>query len=111
MAIGHQEIVRANNGFFIELRGTMNRDLFAKDIGFTDAKARRLIFVFEILRGFANYARGVKVVIRADFGVAGQMNMRPDFATGADADIRVNDRVWTDLAGWIYFGMSIDDRG
>ncbi len=63
--IRHEEIIRADDRVLFIFVRAMNRNMFAKDISFADAEFCWLAFVFQILRGVADDATGVKMIIRA----------------------------------------------
>src|ERR1017187_3963756 len=90
MRVRHQEIVRSDNGLRAGLIRAVKRDVLAKNIVVADAQPRQLAFVFQILGRVPDDATGVKMVVRANFRFAGQINVRPDDAIRAQFDAGIN---------------------
>ena len=111
MAIRHQKIVRADDRFPVRFGRAMHRDVFAENIVVADAQPRRFALVFQILRRVADDAAGVKLIVRADFCFARQINMRPDNAMRAKFHARVNHGIRPDLDRRVQLRFRMDDGG
>ncbi len=89
----------------------MHRDMFAEDVVVANAQARRLVFVFQILRRVADDATGVKPVARANRRQPGKINMRPDDAVRAQLHAFVNHGIRPDPDRGVQFGLRMNDGG
>ena len=105
----HEESVRTDHRRFLHLVGSVHRAVFAKHVVVADAQAGRLVPVFQILRRAADHAAGVKLVARADGGLPGQMNMRPDPTMRPHHHILLDDGVGTDDHGGVQLRFRVDD--
>lgn len=98
VATGHEEIFVADDRVLLEFGGSMNRDVFAKDIAMTDAQAGWGSGVFKILGRIADDSSGVELVSVADGGVSGEIDVWADDAAGAEDHMRVDHGVGPDDA-------------
>ena len=89
----------------------MNRDVLAKNIVVADAQMRRFAMIFQILRGVADDAAGVEFILRADFGDAGEMNVRPDDAMRAEFHALVNHGERPDFGGRVQLCFRMNNGG
>ena len=97
VGIDHQKIVRADDGGLAHFGRAMHRGAFAHQIVVAHAQFGRFILVFDILRGLAHDAPGVKAVVGADARMAGQINVRPDAAARPHGNMPVDHGVRPDL--------------
>jgi len=103
--------MRADDRLTIRRGGTMHRDVFAENIMVADAHTRRFAVVFQILRRVADDAAGVKNVVRADLGDAGEIDVRSDDAVRAEFHVRVNHGIRPDVDGGVQFRLRMNDGG
>jgi hypothetical protein len=89
----------------------MDGGVLAENIVVADAETRGFVFVFQILRRVADDAAGVELVVRADFRLARQINVRPDGAMRAEFHARVNHGERRDADGRVQFRLRMDDGG
>lgn len=111
MTMRHEESVGSDDGVFLHLVRAMNGKMFPEDVPCADFQAGRFISVFQILRGIANDAAGVKHVSLPHRGMSGNVHLRSYAALGADFHMGVDDRVRTDLDAGIEFGIGVNDGG
>lgn len=114
MAAGHEEILVPNDRVLLELGGPMHRAVFAEHISLTDAQSRGRSAVFEVLGRVADDRAAMEPVIGANEGVAGDVDVRPHTAAGAQHHIgidhgkRADDGPVTDLCSGVDTGKGMD---
>src|SRR5689334_7803625 len=89
MAVGHQKVIRANDGLLLRITRAVNGAMLPEGISFADTQARRFPFVFQVLRRLPDDAPGEKSVIGANVSFAGEIDTRPDNTAGAELDVLV----------------------
>ena len=88
----------------------MHSDVLAKDVVVADAQARRFAFELEVLRRLANDAPRKEMVVRADGGLSGQIDVgsdhavRPCFHTLINHSTRPDANGGVELCFWMYDG-------
>ena len=111
VTVGHEEIVRADDGLFPDLAGAVHGDVLAENILVANKQPGGLALVLHILRRVADDTARVKPVAGSDTAHAGEVNMGPHPAFRAERDVLVNDRESADHDGRVQLGIGVDDSG
>ena len=109
--MSHEKIVRADDRVFSEFGGAMHGDMFAKDVVFTNPQASGGAFVFEILGRLTDDAAGEKLVMSANSGQPGKVNVRADSAMGPKLYTFIDYGIRSDLDCRIEPGFGMDNGG
>lgn len=112
VGVGHEEIVVPNYCIFFVFVGAMNGHAFAKGVVVSNAQARRSVFVFQVLRSFADNCACKNFVVRANGAVAGDVSVRADNAARPEDNVFINDRerAHRDVGVELGFGMDNSRR-
>ena len=111
VAVHHQEITGADDGFLGAFVGAMDGDVLTKDIVIAEAQAGAFSFVFQVLRRIANHAAGVKTVVGSNHGVAGEVDLGAEFAMSPKDYLSVNHTIRPDAGAGIDLGFGMDQSG
>jgi hypothetical protein len=111
MRMLHEETMGSDHGVFRRFVGTVHGAVLAKNIVVADPQPSRFIPVFQVLRGIANDASGVESIVRADGGMPGDMNVRPNEAMRAEDHVLVDHGVGADGDRGVELGFGMDDGG
>jgi hypothetical protein len=111
VASGHEEVIGADDGVFLDRGGAIYGDVFSEGVSVADAEAGGFAFIFEVLRSIADDGAGMKDVVGAGMSEAGEVSVRADAAAGAEEDAVVDDgeRADFDIGG--EFRTRMDDGG
>ena len=89
----------------------MDGDVFADDVVVTDDDAGRTAGKADVLRQITDDTAGVETVSRAEFGPAGQIDVRTDLAFFADCHLRIDDGIGADRRCRGNAGTRMNDSG
>src|SRR2546423_4404473 len=111
MAMGHQKVVRPNYGCFGRVRGSVNGDVFAKNIALADAQAGRFAGILGILRRLAQDRASVDLIGGANGRYPCNMHVPADAAVRPNRYSFINDRVRANYNRRVDLRLQMDDRG
>jgi len=111
VTIRHEKIIRADDSFLRDSRGTMHRDVFAKNIVVANAQTSRLAFLFQILRRIANHATRMENISCPNSRVTRQMDVRPNHTICAKRNVFVDHGVRFDFNARINVRFGMNDGG
>ena len=109
VAVRHEKIFRSDPRVLVGRVGAVNGDVFTEEVSVADDEPGRLAAVLQVLRRVANHAAGVEAVLRADRGVAGEVNVRAKLAPRADRDVFVDNRVRADSHALVQLCAGVND--
>lgn len=111
MTVRHQKIVRADDRLLGEFGGPMDGHVLAEDIAFSDAQASGFAFVFKVLWGITDDAAGVELIVAADGGITGEMDVRANETMRPNGDLTVDNCIGTDVDRGIKPSVRMNNGG
>ena len=109
MAVGHEKIPRPYDGILIRCVGAMNGDMLSKYIVVSDAQLCGRSLILQILRSAPDNSTCMNLVFPAHGHLSGQVNMRTYFAIWANNHPCINYCIRTNIDGFVYAGLWVDD--
>jgi len=106
----HQKIARTDHCVLFDLIRTVHGYVFPKHIFIPDSQPGRFVAVLQILGRLAYNAAREEMIVRPDFGLAGQIDMRANDAARAKFDSLIDDRIRTDSNGAVKPRVRMNDR-
>lgn len=111
VAMRHQEVMRAHDGFFGGFVRAMHRDVLPEDIVVPNSQRGQGSAVLQILRGFANHAAGKKAVLCPNSGRTSDVDVWSDRAAMADLHVFIDYRIRANPDCWVELRLRMDYGG
>ena len=96
VAMRHEQVVGTDSRGLLNLVRPMDRHMLSNHVVIADGYSGRPAREPHILRQIADHASGVNVIVRADSGMSGEVNVRPQLALPAKNNVAIDDAIWTD---------------